>query len=176
MTTGNPYRFKVSALNINGESSQSNSATIYACLKPSNVRAPYRVSSTKTSIEIGWYEPESNGCSITGFAIYRDTGNNDDIVINVDASDVGDKPSLRSYEISSLTNTGSEYRFRIRAINDAGYTESSPTSIVLASVPDQPSTGPTSDATVTNDSTIKVDFGPQASSANGGSDIISYEL
>ena len=176
LVTGNPYRFKVSALNINGESDASASTTIYACLKPTNVAAPYYISSTETSIEIGWTEPKDNGCDITGFEIYRDTGNNDGITIQVDAASVSDKPSLRRYDITGLTNTGNEYRFRIRAINDAGYTESSPVSIVLANVPDTPSTGPSSDATVTNDQRIKVDFGPQSSVENGGSEIISYEL
>jgi len=80
--------------------------------------------------------------------------------VQVDAASVGSKPSLRSYDITGLANTGNEYRFRIRGINDAGYTESSPTSIVLASVPDDPSTGPSSDAAITNDFMIKVDFGP----------------
>lgn len=81
LVTGNPYRFKVSALNINGESDVSDSTTIYACLKPTNVKAPYYISSTKTSIEIGWTEPTDNGCEITGFEIYRDTGNNDAITV-----------------------------------------------------------------------------------------------
>lgn len=152
LTTGLPYRFRLSALNVNGESDLSDATTIYSCLKPSSVTAPYRVSSSKTSIEIGWTEPASNGCSITGFEIYRDTGNSDDITVQVDDSDVSDKPSLRSYEVTGLTSTGSEYRFKIKAINDAGFTESSPVSIVLASVPDTPSSGPTSDSTNTNDS------------------------
>lgn len=75
-----------------------------------------------------------------------------------------------------MTNAGNEYRFKIIAINNAGSTESSPVSIVLASVPDTPSTGPTSDTDKTNDKQITVDFGPQATSENGGADIFSYQL
>ncbi len=54
LTTGLPYRFKVIALNINGASNASDFTTIYACLKPTNVLTPFKVSTTKNSITIGW--------------------------------------------------------------------------------------------------------------------------
>jgi hypothetical protein len=59
-----------------------------------------------------------------------------------------------------LALTGNTYRLKIRAINNAGYTDSSPVSIVLAAVPDTPTTGPSSDSTVTDNSKIKVLYGP----------------
>lgn len=48
--------------------------------------------------------------------------------------------------------------------------------MVLAAVPDTPSTGPTSDSSVTDNSKILVNYGPQLTSENGGSDILSYEI
>lgn len=49
-------------------------------------------------------------------------------------------------------------------------------SVVLADEPRQPTTGPISDASVTSNSVIKVFYGPQPDSDNGGSPILSYEL
>lgn len=75
-------------MNINGKSIESNIATIYACLKPSNILTPTKISTTKTSIEIGWIEPTPNGCPIIGFEIYRDTGNSDALTVLVDPANV----------------------------------------------------------------------------------------
>jgi hypothetical protein len=43
LTVGLPYRFKVVAVNINGESPESDDVTIYACLKPSDNGTPYKI-------------------------------------------------------------------------------------------------------------------------------------
>ena len=47
---------------------------------------------------------------------------------------------------------------------------------MLSAVPFTPGSGPTSDATVTDNTRIKVLYGPQPISDNGGSEILSYEL
>ena len=62
--------------------------------------------------------------------------------------------------VTALTSVGSLYRFKIRAYNAAGFTDSAPLLATLSAVPDTPLSGPVSDATITNESTIKVDFGP----------------
>jgi len=124
--------------------------TIYACLIPSSVEAPTKVSTTKTSIEIAWTEPESNGCAITGFTILRDDGAGSDVTISVDPSTVQNLPSLREYDITGLSGTGSSFRIKIRAHNHAGTTDSDPLVVVLAAVPDTPASGPSSDAEVTD--------------------------
>lgn len=163
LVTGLPYRFKVVAWNINGASDDSDITTIYACLKPSNVLTPYKIQTTKTSVTIGWYEPLSNGCPITGFEILRDTGNYDALTTSVDPTDVMSKPSLRQYTITSLAPTSATFRFKIRAFNAAGQTDSSPLNAVLSAVPDTPSSGPISDSSVTDNTEIKVSYGPQPS-------------
>lgn len=71
---------------------------------------------------------------------------------------------------------GSTYRFFIRAYNNAGYTDSLRVQVVLSAVPAKPTTVPISDASVTNEERIKILFGPQDASQNGGSPILSYEL
>ena len=52
LTTGLPYRFKVRAININGSGPDSDITTIYACLLPSGLLAPTRLTASKTSITI----------------------------------------------------------------------------------------------------------------------------
>ena len=90
---------------------------------------------------------------------------------------VGNKPSLREYDITELTAFGNTYRFKVRAHNYAGFTDSQNyLNVVLADEPDKPTVAPSSDASVTNESRIKVDFGPQLASENGGSPILTYEL
>ncbi len=176
LTTGIPYRFAISALNVNGESPLSDSVEIYACLKPEAFSAPYKISSSKTSVSIGWTEPNDNGCPIQSYSIFRDDGSGGAIEIAVDASTVNNKPSLREYQITGLSPAGSTFRFKLRATNSAGSTDSSHLSIILASVPDTPSTGPISDASVTDDTRIKVDYSPLLSANNGGSTILSYSI
>lgn len=74
---------------------------------------------------------------------------------------MGNKPSLREYVVAGLTSLGSVYRFKIRAHNIAGKAESMDMlHATLAAVPDKPTSGPISDATVTNENRIKVTFGP----------------
>ena len=47
---------------------------------------------------------------------------------------------------------------------------------MLSDEPKQPTLAPYSDASVTNEVRIKVLFGPQPATENGGSPILSYEL
>ena len=178
LLTGLPYRFKVKAENINGFSDDSTVSTIYACLVPSNMLQPFKVATTRSSITIGWNEPDHNGCPIQGFSIFRDTGNNDALTVEVDSEIVNNKPSLRQYMITAgLTQVGHTYRFKVRAYNNAGFSESvTVLNVVLSDEPDTPETGPISDASVTNETLIKVNFGPVPVENNGGSPILSYEL
>jgi len=64
----------------------------------------------------------------------------------------------------------------VRAFNNAGFTDSHILNVFLAAVPDTPLTSPISDALVTNESRIKVNYGPLTAAQNGGSPILSYNL
>lgn len=52
LTIGQSYRFKVTALNFNGESADSNEVIFYSCLPPTNLAAPTYSSSTSTTLTI----------------------------------------------------------------------------------------------------------------------------
>lgn len=76
-----------------------------------------------------------------------------------------------------MTSLGATYRFKVRAFNSAGFTDSIRVlSVVLSDVPDTPLSGPISDTTVTNENIIKVFYGPLSVNNNGGSPLLSYEL
>lgn len=63
--TGGAYRFKVTALNFNGEGAASPEALIHVCLPPTGLAPPTYVSSTETTLSIAWQPPEeTNACPI----------------------------------------------------------------------------------------------------------------
>ena len=123
---------------------------MYSCLNPSFKSTPERLGTTQTSITILWAEPDSNGCPLISFSILRNSGAGDSIGIDVDPALVSNKPSLRQYTIGGLTQTGNVYMIKVRAYNSNGYSDSNILYAVLAAVPDTPSPGPISDASVTN--------------------------
>jgi titin len=176
LITGLPYRFKVLAENQNGLSLPSEITTIYACIVPEVLPAPVKESTTRSSISISWLEPESNGCPITGFTILRDTGNYDAMSISVDPSTVQNKPSLRQYTITGLTQVNSNYKVKVRAHNFEGFADSEVLNVILSAVPDKPSQAPYSDASITNEEKIQVVYDSLPASENGGSPILSSEL
>lgn len=179
LTTGLPYKFYIVAVNLNGESSASDITTIYACVKPSENGKPYKINATKTTITLGWTVPVSEGCPLESYSIFRDNGLLDlteAIDIEVDPDIVANKPLMREYIVSDLTQTGNIYRFFVRAYNAAGYSDSSLVKIVLSDVPDTPVSGPISEASETNELRISVRFGPLLVDENGGSPILSYDL
>lgn len=75
LTPGNEYKFSVVAYNFNGAGAQSAVYSMYACVNPSVMVAPYRITSNETTITVGWVPPTNNGgCPITGYAVFMDNG------------------------------------------------------------------------------------------------------
>jgi hypothetical protein len=100
------------------------------------------LATTKSSITLGWNEPISNGCPVTGFEILRNSGANDAVEISVESEITKVLPSLRQYQVDGLTQVGNTYKFKVRVFNLAGFTESLIANFVLAAVPDTPLIGP----------------------------------
>ena len=68
---GQPYRFKVSAINRVGEGSVSSSGTFYSAETPGAPSAQILISSTSTSVAFSWTPPIDDGDSvITGYEIW----------------------------------------------------------------------------------------------------------
>ena len=161
--------------NFNGPSEFSNAATFKACTSPSNISPPYTTTTTETTIQLAWTAPSNlGGCPITGYELYVDDGNGGNLV-KTDASDIDNKPYLRSHILTfAPLLTGEYFRVRILAKNEIGSVSSSLTSILLADVPSKPLLPPEVDLTATDTTQIRVTYAAPAST--GGSDILSYEV
>lgn len=69
------YTFRVYAINFNGMSQPSQTASFYVCSAPSDFGRPEVVNQTNTSITLKWNAPNDNGgCRITSYVVYRDDG------------------------------------------------------------------------------------------------------
>lgn len=165
----------MTALNANGESVFSNSLDIFACGVPSQPMPVFKISSTSTSLNVGWKEPEyDGGCPILGYNLMHDGGDGGDLDVQADAS-LLTNPYLHSKSLSPLT-TGALYRFNIIAINDEGTSTSSISAFIVAQVPDAPTNPPTVLEAESTLNFITVTVDPFDPSENGGSTIIGYEI
>ncbi len=71
---------------------------------------------------------------------------------------------------------GQRFRYRLIAANEIGSTPSLVGYALFAAVPDAPIYGPTSDREITNRQRIKADWQAIAAGADGGSEVLSYQL
>lgn len=64
------YSVYVQAVNFNGISLESEEAVFAVCLAPTHIDSPYFISSTKTTLTMGWTKPEyTGGCPILSYAL-----------------------------------------------------------------------------------------------------------
>lgn len=56
-TPSHEYKVTVTAYTINGAGSTSSEFSFYSCIYPSGLAAPYRITSDRTQITIGWTPP-----------------------------------------------------------------------------------------------------------------------
>jgi hypothetical protein len=173
IVVGRAYRFKVSALNFNGEGPTSAESLIHACLSPANFSAPRYVTSDETTLSVEWAAPNAtNGCPIDKYQLFRDTGSGDAITTQVG----GDlEPHVTSATITLTgADTSKTFRVQLAAFNDAGSARSGIGEFILANVPEAPA-APVNDATVTSNEQIKVRFAETLPNARG-SDIFAVQL
>jgi hypothetical protein len=75
LTNGHYYTFRVIALNYNGASQPSATASYYVCTAPTSFPAPVVESQTSSSMTLSWVPPSDlGGCRVTGYAVWRDDG------------------------------------------------------------------------------------------------------
>ena len=141
LTLGSAYKFYYTVNNTNGESKASRISTFYACDPPSSLQRPKVTQTTKTSISLEWEQPQTNNCAILSYTVLRDDGNGGDI--DTEVPGISNRPELRQASITGLTPTGNIFRFSLIATNAAGNGTSPSISVMLASVPDSPLSGPT---------------------------------
>lgn len=109
-----------------------------------------------------------------GFELYMDDGIGGGF-FNTDTGEIMYKPYLKSYQVTRPSqDTGKAFRIYLRALNMIGYVDSAIIRVIQSGVPPKPSAAPTTNLGLTNAKQIYVYW--TAPAANGGSDILTYEL
>lgn len=181
LQTAKPYRFRVLAVDFNGRSEPSSEYQIYACGLPRFMSPPQYVDSSQNTITISWRAPKiDGGCPVYDYQVERDADGTGAswTEVNPISSYPRNDPYVFQFtcELFPLAATiGDPFVFRVIAFNTQGSLASDASAIMyLASVPDQPTNSPVSDAQVTSRNQIKVDYAPILSS--GGLPLLSYQL
>lgn len=177
LTASQAYKFMVAAAYTNGVTANSSEVTVYTCSAPSGLEAPTRSAGTSTSMTLDWAQPSSNGgCAISGFKLYINDGAGGTVFNEIDAGTVNNNPSLSQHTTTTFpgASVGNTFVFYIEVLNVVGSATSNTVGFILADVPDTPTVAPTSDASVTTQSILKIDTATVA--GNGGAAILSYSL
>ena len=178
LTPGRLYRFKVSAVNYNGEGPQSDITQLYACEDVQGIYAPKYVSATETTMVVSWQEPSFNGaCPVTSYALFIDDGASGTPNVEVNTANdpnIRNKPSLRQATITSLTagDLGKDYSLQLQVQTEMGTYKSNIVTIRFATVPPKPSSAPV-EASPLSSTQVSVSY---SSTLTGGSPILGYHL
>lgn len=149
LETNARYQFRLFALNFNGRSLPSTIQLFNACVAPKIMAAPYLILAEANSIVIGWSEPVTNGgCPLTGYAVYRDDGNDGPVETEVNIANdpaVQGNPVLRQVTVTNFLpgTEGLYFRFKVRVFNREGYVDSLFLKVLNAGRPRAPTLPPT---------------------------------
>jgi len=191
LETGKRYSFYVVSVNANGVSAPSDELVVIICLPPTGFPKPKYLSSTKTSMTLGWEAPsDSGGCPLLTYTLYINDGLGGASFTSIDSTALQDKPYLTQHTVTQPAGggalvTGQAYRFKLRATNEVGHVESTNfAEFVVASVPLAPPTPPSQNFAYTDRDRIRIEYAaltssPAVSSAlatDGGSAVLSYDL
>jgi titin len=70
LENGEMYYFKVTAVNLVGESSDSSPSSALAAVKPAAPATPSLVLQTSTLISFSWFEPANGGANIDDYQVF----------------------------------------------------------------------------------------------------------
>ena len=116
------YSFRYRAINAVGLGEWSDVALVRAATMPSAPPTPYYISSTSTSIKLGFTKTDDNqGSKITHYSLMRDSG---DLSSEITTQETDYNGQDLSYTVSSL-ESGLVYRFTYHAHNEFGVSEGS---------------------------------------------------
>lgn len=164
LRTGVAYKFKVAALNFNGHGPLSEEATFFSCLPPKDILPPQFVTSSDSTLSIGWSEPRQlNGCPLQGYNIFVDDGTSE--------SETFVLPHTNQFDILS-SNADRLYTVKVEAVTASGRIMSGVNTLKMTNVPSKPAPV-VNDASMTNADQIKVVFSPDE---NVASPIVNIQL
>ncbi len=127
LTNGTAYTFKLRAVNAIGNGAEA-SATVTPSTTPG---APQSFTATRgnTQATLSWTAPSSNGgASISKYQYQQDSGS---------WTDISGGGSAASHTVTGLTN-GTQYTFKLRAVNVAGNGAVASDTVTPAAVPGAP--------------------------------------
>ena len=120
LTNGTEYTFKLRAVNASGVGA---AATVTATMRPA---APTNFEAARDSgggeVALRWDDPDND--TITGYQVSTDGGTTFTDIAGADISE-GDTGNTLEYTVTGLTN-GTEYTFKLRAVNASGAGAASP--------------------------------------------------
>jgi len=141
LTNGTAYTFTVTASNSFGSSTSGSSNSVTPAGVPATPAAP-TPSAGNTQVSLSWTAPSSNGDAITDYLVYYATSAGGTYTLFSDTVS-----ATTSVTVTGLTN-GTNYYFKIRAVNSVGNSELSPASTVSTPVPPPPPPPPPCDCTL----------------------------
>eukprot|EP00970_Alexandrium_tamarense_P002964 scaffold427_cov103-Alexandrium_tamarense.AAC.19 len=197
LTLGTPYYVQVRLRNSQSYGYRRLSAPLFATPEHNPPGSPPPVvlkDSTSTSITVGWSEPRDNGGkAVSGYELWMDTWSGGDTFMVYDGAG---SPNVMEYRLSTsdvgprsqILETGRQYRFQVRAINNCDtedqaracygvfsevqiFTVRDPRPPLSPSMPRRDSSTRVSSA---DDATIAISWSPPVD--NGGSPITGYVL
>lgn len=122
-----------------------------------------------------WREPaEDGGCPIQSYELYLDEGASG-VFVKTDSALLDNRAYLREHRVLfNSTQSGKTFRYKLKALNEIGETDSVIKAQILASAPSAPLSAPVSDPLITTVDRIKVSW--QFITDDGFSEILSYSL
>jgi hypothetical protein len=74
------------------------------CLAPNHIESVRYLSSTKTSINVGWKTPTyTGGCPLLSYSLFVNDGLGGSVFTEVNPVQINNKPYLNSYDVTGLT-------------------------------------------------------------------------
>ena len=142
LTAGTKYTYKVRAVNTSGNGAESDASNEVTTASAPPAPTGITVSPGNASVTLGWTSGGNGGSAITKWQYQQKTGSTwaDDWTDICETSNESTCPNKTSYTVSTLTN-GTNYKFKVRAVNVAGDgTASAESEQVTAGVPPKPTT------------------------------------